>query len=142
MRAIGSKVRWQEPVDVLEEEVEGDHEWQQANQRSGPVAAKLAAHQVGPGCDGRERNTPDANSAIGRRIAKPAFVERIGDALVDSIGPEHFGIDDWHIDRKGQVGVEATSSLKITMRCWAVYFGWHDVRVSVALVGSDVATTQ
>ena len=90
--------------------------------------AKLAADQVGPGCDGRERNTPDANLAVGRRIAEPAFAERIGDALVDSGGPERFGIgsgrgiadvvrdavardavvriDDWHIDRKGQVGVE------------------------------------
>ena len=55
-------------------------------------------------------------------------LNRIGDALVDSGGPERFGIgsgrgiadvvrdavardavvriDDWHIDRKGQVGVE------------------------------------
>ena len=187
-----SEVRREQPVDVLEEEVQHDHERDDPDQQADPVTLRLPAQQVRPDADRRQQQPPQCHLAVGAGVAEPSLGERVGDPVVDllvvefgwalivgSSGPmdavpsagvssagasstsavsgsttvfdgsdrrrrrlvERTSVVDRRLGDDCPVEPSGSSSAKMMMRSRAVYFGWHDVSVSVALVGSVVAIT-
>jgi hypothetical protein len=88
----------------------------------GPPPAVVAVGAVGlVEVDDVDRADVDGEDTMGLVVSTGALV-------ADGGGPTGA---DW----------SATSSLRTMIRCRADYFGWHDVNVSWAVLGSVVATT-